>query len=1315
MKTLRLLPFTALSTVLFAGLALTPEGADGRSAMPSSEHALALKEFNNGNFKDAYERFRKLALMPDNKGPELLQDLNLGVQCLQRLNQIDQIDAFLEKVVKAHRTDWRLLEAAAQNYLRLPHYGYMISGQFQRGRHRGGGEVFNAEQRDRVRALQLLVQAMPLAWQDDNKAAVGKFFQNVANILLEYRGNHQAWRLQKLTDLATLPDYEPGWGGYYPQSVGTPVDAQGKPVYYTVPKRFEDAQNDGQRWRWCLAEAVEQFPACRNQMRLIWADFLQNQFGVQTMAQGGFGLRFGRDDDTRKDESGTYALHTLKENETIARLATGVKRFALPDEYNHIKVYRAVAEDPKVSSNDRVAAFWRLADVFANRRQYPKAADCLRQIKASSGVKERLSQIVDPWGRFEPVMAQPADGRGASVEFRFRNGKKVKFTANEVKVEKLLDDIKAYIKSQPGRLDWNKVNINDLGYRLIQEKQQQYVGKKVASWNVDLKPRPNHFDKRITVTTPLTKAGAYLLTAKMADGNVSFIVLWLDDTAIAKKTLDQKNLYYVADAVTGAPAAKANVEFFGYRIEHVRGNQYRVNVEQFAEHTDREGQVICDKKQQPQNHQWLILARTPNGGFGFLGFEHVWYSRASDGWYRTQKAFGITDRPVYRPKQKVHYKFWAREARYDLEDRSAFAGKAFRVEIRNPKGDKVVEKNMTADAYGGIEGELELPENAPLGQWMIQVGGKLGMGSREPSGHIGFRVEEYKKPEFEVSVDAPTEPIMLGEKITATVKAKYYFGSPVTEATVKYKVLRTSRTERWYPIGPWDWLYGRGYGWLWCDYAWYPGWWEWGCPCPHPIWWRGSHMPPEVVAEREVPIGPDGTVKIEIDTSVAKEIHPDQDHNYSITAEVVDQSRRTIVGRGNVLVARKPFKVYAWGNRGYYRVGDTIRASFSAQMLDNKPIEGKGELTLLKITYKNNEPVETPVRTWALPTDAQGKAAEKIKASQAGQYRLAYRVTDAKEHTIEGGYLFTVIGAGFDGSDFRFNNLELIPDKPEYKPGETVRLQVNTDRVGSTVLLFVRPSGSIYPVPKMLHLKGKSTVVEVGVVQKDMPNFFVEALTIADGRVHDATREIIVPPEKRILNVDIKPSSETYRPGEKAKVQIRLTDLDGKPFVGTTVVSIYDKSVEYISGGSNVPDIKAFFWKWRRSHYPRTTSNLGRGSVNWNWPNAPTMQDLGVFGATAADEGLATNDANFTMQRGQKKSRGGFGMGGMGGMADSAMAERAMPAPGGPRPMAKPMMARSAMREDKSEAFEMEMPDGGGEAAPMVEPTVRTKFADTAL
>ena len=53
-----------------------------------------------------------------------------------------------------------------------------------------------------------------------------------------------------------------------------------------------------------------------------------------------------------------------------------------------------------------------------------------------------------------------------------------------------------------------------------------------------------------------------------------------------------------------------------------------------------------------------------------------------------------------------------------------------------------------------------------------------------------------------------------------------------------------------------------------------------------------------------------------------------------------------------------------------------------------------------------------------------------------------------------------------------------------------------------------------------------------------------------------------------------------------------------KTFVGSIVVSIYDKSVEYISGGSNVPEIKSFFWKWRRHHQPQTETSVNQ-IANW--------------------------------------------------------------------------------------------------------------------
>ena len=81
-------------------------------------------------------------------------------QCLQRLGRMSEFDDFVEKVIKAHDGNWRLLQAAAQEYDRVEHYGYIIAGKYERGGHRGGGRLVNSLERDRIRALQLMDQAL---------------------------------------------------------------------------------------------------------------------------------------------------------------------------------------------------------------------------------------------------------------------------------------------------------------------------------------------------------------------------------------------------------------------------------------------------------------------------------------------------------------------------------------------------------------------------------------------------------------------------------------------------------------------------------------------------------------------------------------------------------------------------------------------------------------------------------------------------------------------------------------------------------------------------------------------------------------------------------------------------------------------------------------------------------------------------------------------------------------------------------------------------------------------------------------------------
>ncbi len=1304
-----------VGAILLGIIAETVRSADDAAG---EDRARYNRLFSDGNLKDAYEGFCRLALDPNEDTSQAGEDVNKALAALSQLGRLDEIDELREAAVKVHAKNWRLIKVVAESYLNFEHFGFVVAGKFTRGPHRGGvGEAVNSTERDRVRALQLMERAIPLVRAEPKQPDIAEFWLAMSRVLLGNRSYADAWRLQYLTNLESLPEFE--MGGYWDSDTrGAPVDDDGQPVFHQEPKSWHTAKSDGERWRWALAQAAENDPQRINEVRWQFADFLQSQFGVQTVAyceffrkleesEGEFSPVQGKSDSSeRNDGSGISAIHALSDDETIAKLANGIKRFKLPDEFNFVRIYQQIADDPKAGHGEE--SLQQLATIFLNRRQYTKAAAYWRRSLKEYGPGENnikqqsLDQIQSNWGRFETVMSQPA-GRGATVDYRFRNGSKVSFEAHEVNVARLLADAKDYLKSNPKQLDWQKLNFADVGYRLVQDNQQQYIGKRVAAWDLELKPKPDHFDRRITIQTPLQKAGAYLLTAIMDGGNTSKIIVWLDDTAIVKKPLGNgATFYFVADAATGEPVPKANLEFFGYRQRSVSNNRFAIDVRSNFSRTDNDGQFIQSSKDKDQEFQWIITGTTPSGRLAYLGFTNIWSGDYYDVEYDETKVFAITDRPVYLPNQTVHFKFWVRKARYDQDEKSEFANQSFNVEIHDPKGEKVLAKAFTADAFGGLDGEFDLPVDAALGVYQLFVVNRGG-GS--------FRVEEYKKPEFEVTVDAPSEPVMLGEKIKTTIAAKYYFGSPVTDAKVKYKVTRTSHTARWFPIGRWDWLYGPGYWWFAPDYAWYPGWRSWGHPKPMQNWWPGFHQnqPPELVAQRDVPLGADGKVEIEIDTTIAKLIHPDQDHQYSITAEVVDQSRRTIVAQGNVLVAHKPFQVYAWLDRGFYRVGDTIHAAFQAQTLDQKPVRGKGVVTLYQVSYGNgnkkstnqerssddkadSQPVETKVRTWDVDPDGHGRSELQLQASASGQYRLMYQVTDEKDRKIEGGSFFTISGDNFNGSDFRFNELELIPNKREYAPGESVNLMINTDRLNSTVLLFVRPSNGVYLKPKLLRLKEKSAVEEIETVKKDMPNFFVEAVTIGGGKLFDEVKEIVVPPESRMLNLHVVPSAETYKPGEKAAVSLKITDTSGKPVVGSMVVAIYDKAVEYVSSGSNVEDIKSFFWKWRRSHYVQNETNLMRTFANLVPPSLQGMDDLGIFGGTIYDELEANKSA---------------GVGGRGAARGLQKGLAGINAAASAPPAEAPLMLSAAVQSDSGAA--------PGASVALVQPTVRTDLADTAL
>ncbi|PCJ59514.1 MAG: alpha-2-macroglobulin [Planctomycetota bacterium] len=1206
-------------TILITLLALFADDSIDISD-PNKAFQKAKTQESKRNYKNALQIYQKLLRKTKFSNANLAFDK--AIYCYQRLNKMNDTDKFREEILKLNLDNPKMMMTIANSYSNARHYGYIVANKFYRGYHKGGGQYVEVSERDRVRALQIMNDASKIL--KDNSSFNGQFHLSYVRILQQNRSGQYGWVFQTLTDLTKLPDYPKTYRYRMFQTQNAPVDEDKNPILFHIPTSFDTAKNDGERWRFQLEQAKKQNNVLTNQVDYMFAEFLQSQWGVGTLGYN-WTIKFDKNNETSH-----YALHTLKEDETLCKLATGVKRLKFPEGFNYVAALRKIAASKNNGWQNN--AIQKLALIFENRRQFPKAAKewktSIERFGNTDFSKNRLNQIIKNWGRFESVKAQLAD-QPAIFQFRFRNADEVTFTAHKINMSILLNDLIAKFKANK-KVDWQDRNINDFGYNLVNGNRDKYIQEKVSSWTEKLNPTTDHSDQIAELETPFKKAGAYFITAKIKNGNEASLVIFLSDTVIINKKINKNQLTFIGDAKTGKPLQNMNVEYFGYRSNY-HNKRYHFKTIQFAEKSDQSGIVIPHKNDHKNNYQWLIIAKNDQGRFAYHGFQYYWNSSYYTQQYKQNKTFIITDRPVYKPGQKVYYKVWDRLAKYEEEDDVNLKGKSLHLKIQTPKYEELFTFTKTTDNFGGVNGEFTIPNDATLGSYRILVNNRY---------FITFRVEEYKKPEFEVKIETPKTTIKLGDTVKVKIKANYYFGAPVTEAKIKYKVLRQDHDFSWFPIRPWDWLYGSGYGWLSYNYEWYPGWHKWGCKRPFYWWWNRATPRPEVVMQNEVEIGSDGTVEIKIDTKLAKEIYGDKNHKYTIIAEVKDASRRTIVGQGNVIVTSRPFKIFTWLNKGYYKTNEVVTVNFKANTANNKPVQGKGKVTLYQIRYdKEMKPIEKKIESWKVNTDTQGKALLKIKTPKAGQFRIAFELKSKKGDKEEGGILFNVYGEDFKSNDFRFNDLELLVKKNEYKPGDKIKLRINTNAKDSTVLLFLRPESGVYKRPKIISIKGKSAQEEILVIKKDMPNFFIEAITISNCQIHSLTKEIIVPPEKKVLNVEILPNQKTYKPGQEATLEVKVTDINKNPYKGSLVLSVYDKALEYISGGSNVKKIKEFFWKWRKRHSQSTASNLNRVYRNHIKRKTTAMSNVGRFGHIIAPQEFKTLTKSLKGQRSRSPAK----------------------------------------------------------------------------
>ncbi|NLF94355.1 MAG: hypothetical protein GX564_10760 [Oligosphaeraceae bacterium] len=1291
----------------------------GQDREPNALRQQAAQLHRQENYAEAEKIYRQLLELPlQVSGPEAQSgDFLQAASCLQVLNQPAAREELLERMIQKAEHSWRLKWRLAEYILGQYDWGYLLDGKFTHGWSQNRGQRLRVGESDRRRALQLFHQAMLLLRENpaEDPQARADFYCAFALAFLGKAGIGLAddcpfglasavWRLQNLSDLNSVP----AWDSAENEEVeiaGAPVGDDGQPVFFALPAAFTQAANDGERCRWLLQQAAECTPRGYCQAKFILANYSCSLYGTQTL-QDYFHLFTRASEEGQERTSALLALQTLEDDETVARLANGIRRFRLPPDYNFLALYAEVLErsqSVKGWQKERQAQILRrLAEIQENRHQPARALlwwQRLAQLQPEEGQRQ-AEKITGHWATFLPSRMQ-VFGEDIAVELRFRNATAADFQLFRLNLPGIIDEVEARILAgEEKNLNYHFAN---LGAWLLEKGNEKFIGAKVREWSEALTPAANYRDKVVKVSVPLPAPGAYWLVCHLPGGNISRIPVLAQKHLLFSKNLQQETLWQLCQARNGAPAANAGLQILAWNVRWDQQRRKSALVQQrYNLTTDENGSAFLQLPQDGQRYgSWrcLVRAQLPDE-FLCADLSTVSFRAVSSDPQPESKAFLLTDRPVYRPGQLVQYAAWLQEATYS--DRvNPWVGQPAALWLQAP-GEKARALSDAAEpdkglpklfysAHGGVSGEYRLPAEARLGVYSLLLSTPApGKGSRRAyQGSLQFRVEEYRKPEYEVIVGIPEGTVMLGESFTVPVTARYYFGAPVTRARARIKVLRQDYQADFWPTRPWDWLYGPGYWWLWDSPAGMPGREAWDSLRPRGFWLPPRPLPPpEVVVQMEQDLDEEGQVKLTIDTDTARQLYGDRDHRYEIIAEVRDLSRRTIVGRGQVLVGRKQFRLQAWTNAGHFRAGDTVTAYAQASTLSGQPLAGPGTLQLLQLRYDQQpQPQETALQQWDLQFDEHGRAEQRLQISQPGQYRLAWKMQPVgqSQEAPAGACLLSVYGSREDASgDYRYDVLEAVPDQPEYAPGEMARLRLNTARPDSLVLLFLRPRDGVCARPQFLRLKGNSREISIPISPEDRPNFFIEALLVSDGAVHSVLRSLAVPPASRILNVELLPSANRLLPGGEVAVELRLTDAAGQPFAGELAISVYDKSLEYISGGSNIPPIKPYFWSWRRNHHS-SFSTMSWYLNNSLWEQEKDLESIGIFDR----ELLQQDDLRSPGLVFSPLDAGGMKM-------RQSMAAGA--------PMA---VARFASVQENASAQD-------GAAQPMAMPLLRQNFADTA-
>ena len=678
----------------------------------------------------------------------------------------------------------------------------------------------------------------------------------------------------------------------------------------------------------------------------------------------------------------------------------------------------------------------------------------------------------------------------------------------------------------------------------------------VLSWR-ELLPRTRDSEFR-EIPVDLHQKGLFLV--EVAQGELrAYTLLMITDLALVSKTAPGQILLFVAQRAAGSPVEGATAIIYNNHKEVARGTTDASGVYQTPfEKVKVEDAIMVAAKDQD-------VAATSVESFFFYD------SSATD-----YVGYLYTDRPVYRPTHEVNFKGVLRARRAGRYSRDV--PQPVTVEITDANSKTIYQQKLPLSPFGSFHGQLTLGPLAALGGYSIIA----HLGEKEVYG--SFEVEEYKKPEFEVTVSTDRARCLQGETIQATISARYYFGAPVAKGSVKYSVFKSR-----YYFPCWRVLWGSE------DYEGDEeaegGWYYYG----------------QEISQGTGQLDSEGVLRIAVPTEVDEEKRA---YQYRVEARVTDASNREIQGGRAVLVTYSTIVVLVDTDRYVYHPGEPADITIRTVDYNLQPASTSVQLAFEERQGGGSWEIPRPLGQASVTTDPQGVAHYSYTVPQVS--RLVVRATAHDPRGRETTHETTLWISGVESFQrgVEYQQPEIYPDKRFYRPGETAHVLIVTHKPGAQVLVTTEGhqvyTWSLHPAT------GSSLTVDIPIEERYEPNFFLGVTFVKDEQLFEATKNISVPATEKVLKVTVETDKPQYRPKEKVTYTLTSQDEQGRPVSAEVSLGVVDEAIYAVRPDTIRPPEKVFYariWNHVYTQFSTTywfTGYSGRHKMELTSLRAPT-------------------------------------------------------------------------------------------------------------